>query len=51
MLIRGNRGPEVLKLNKTLISIGYQLPETDLFGVETDATVRHFQEANKLTKD
>ncbi len=48
----GSRGSEVLKLQKTLLSLGYDPGGTDgKFGRGTEKAVKAFQQANGLTAD
>jgi hypothetical protein len=48
---RSDVGPEVTTLKGKLKSLGYVLTNSNEFDYVTDATVRHFQEKNGLTKD
>lgn len=51
---RGNRGPEVMDMQKALIALGYPLPKFGADGIrgrETSAAVRKFQQDNQLKVD
>ena len=48
---RSDVGPEVTTLKARLKELGYVVTNSNEFDYVTDATIRHFQEANKLTKD
>lgn len=51
-ILHKSKGPDVLKLEELLISLGYNLPHTnDYFGADTDRAVRDFQQKNGLTVD
>lgn len=53
-LKRGNRGPEVRKVQEALVGKGFPLPRhgvDGIFGPETEASVKNFQQANSLNMD
>jgi len=48
----GSRGPQVLQIQRMLITLGINIGEADgKFGPRTDAGVRSFQQSRKLTVD
>ncbi|MFE1245884.1 L,D-transpeptidase family protein [Fictibacillus sp. NPDC058756] len=51
-LKKGSRGAEVMELQRRLTDLGYSTKGIDgVFGANTDAAVRKFQKAKKLTVD
>jgi peptidoglycan hydrolase-like protein with peptidoglycan-binding domain len=51
-LKKGSRGAEVMELQRRLTNLGYSTKGIDsVFGANTDAAVRKFQKAKKLTVD
>lgn len=51
---RGNRGPEIADLQKSLVAFGYRLPRFGVDGIrgqETSAAIRQFQQDNGLKVD
>ena len=51
-LRRGSKGSEVTKLQQALNALGYDCGAADgIFGAKTEAAVRAFQQANRLTVD
>lgn len=50
-LRKGDRGPEVLKLQEKLSAAGYPLPPTEYFGSKTDTAVRAFQLSKGMLPD
>ena len=50
-LVRGMRGPAIIKLQETLNEIGYRVPSTGLFGKSTFYQVMRFQSDFGLIAD
>ena len=50
-LRKGNRGPEVRKLQEKLIAVGYRIKLDDFFWDETDKSVRAFQRRKGMLPD
>lgn len=51
---KGNRGTEVVDLQKALVALGYQLPKFGIDGIrgsETSGAIRRFQKDNQLSVD
>lgn len=48
---RSDVGPEVLALKELLKNLNYAVTSSNEFDYVTEATIRYFQEKNKLTKD
>lgn len=51
ILKKGSRGRDVLTLQKALADKGFLVAQDGVFGVNTEAVVEKFQEANHLIKD
>ncbi len=50
-LKRGSRGDNVVALQEALVEAGYELECDGIFGPDTDATVRAYQEVSELDID